>query len=212
MLFDLFLTIFGIPYLIAKYISEKYKVSKADKEYQEKRAKIEMRKAQWVLKVTNPELEEQYRCYIRGNLSEAFEGILGVWSEIGNDIGWFPKDMSEFETRHKEMILRIMLGRDGYLMKKDAEEGIPTCTYRYLYRQQIKVDKGYVLNMFNWLNAQLQAKGIFETTYTASLGYYFEPPLPPNECYDPGYRLIWEPQTDGYKSVTHWGRRRDEEF
>lgn len=167
MLFNLFLTIFGLPVLIAMFIDDKMARNRAEREYQAKKAEEQSRIDAWCERVTDRLLERGIRVAVANKLpwvKEELESLEGEIPYVASSLLEAPEGSKQYE-----IIVRILMARRGKLTMNDASKGIDSwsaCTAHENW--SIHLNMRIIKKLVIWIDKQLKEHGINEGLFSMS--------------------------------------------
>lgn len=192
MLFNLFLTIFGLPILIALFLDDKMARNKAEREYQAKKAEEQHRIDLWCRDVTDQVLERRIRNAVSNKAPEVTKELEELDGVIPYTSSWLMECCTEGSKKY-EIIVRILMAKHGKLTMNDARKGIESwsaCTSSEKW--SISLDMRAIKKLVIWIDKQLKEHGINEGLF--SMSDWDGRMVPVRESDDRvGYKYLWFP-------------------
>lgn len=167
-MFDLFLSLFGIPYYAFKYDFEKHKSDLKDKELEELSQKTKANMQKWRASVVDIDLEKEITSDLEDKsiFTSIERDVKDFFAEIGYTEkhaesvirlcsgGWYNGD------KYKKLLSRIYMAKNGKLLSRDANFGIMVNDNYKKPTTKMEIEcKG---KLVFWINDQLRSFGVDE--------------------------------------------------
>lgn len=196
MIFNLFLTIFGLPYLIACKLQENADIKKSKLEMQNILNEESERKNRWVNRMTDQSLERKFGIDYDNKDHDTMIKLEDALNKLSlyNQLFYLPPtpELPRYDEEKRELALMILMAYEGRLTKRCASEGV--------YAGLARIGRPAAIELFFWIDDRLREHGICEeaasTNYT---GYYRVEPLKRGDNQYVHYDYyVWKPM---YKSI-----------